>query len=129
MTNNNLDRFKYRVWDNEEKCYCDEITFHTYLIKGISYGTSLEFFINRPERFTVEQCTGLKDKNGKLIFEGDIVKDRFKTIQIVKWQDDTSGFYPFSDSPDNCGHCGGGELSKNCEIIGNIHENTELVEG
>lgn len=77
------------------------------------------------------QYTGLKDKNRKEIYEGDIVEYPYgstKTCKEVKWQDDTSGFYPFADSPENCGCCGMGKNSKFVEVIGNIYENPELLE-
>lgn len=72
------------------------------------------------------QYTGLKDKNGVEIYEGDIVKGEW-IQEVVSWQDDTSGFYPFADSPENCGHCGGGTSPMSVDVIGNIHENPELL--
>ena len=75
-----------------------------------------------------EQCTGLKDKNGKLIYEGDIVKTEWfdeKTIYQVVWDekmacfyfDSKDMFYLFDDLP-----------AEVTEIIGNIDENPELLE-
>ena len=74
---------------------------------------------------TVGQYTGLTDKNGKKIFEGDICKHRSNysgntVISVVTYTDgqflalvcENSGF----------------ELSEKLEVIGNIHDNPELVE-
>lgn len=74
----------------------------------------------------VEQCTGLKDRNGKLIFEGDILYcwlNRPRKVIVEFYRNafcfNENGTYSediiFSD--------------KCCEVIGNIHENPELLEG
>ena len=83
---------------------------------------------------TVGQFTGLLDKNGKKIFEGDIVSELWswrekgeENYYIVRWDNGSCGFEPFSDSLKNCGHCGGGINPKECEVIGNIHDNPDLM--
>lgn len=45
------------------------------------------------DKNTICQCTGLKDKNGKLIWENDIVRDRYGNFYIAFWQ---SKYYQFS---------------------------------
>ena len=79
----------------------------------------------------IMQYTGLKDKNGKEIYEGDVVSELNlygKPIyEKVEWLDSSCGFEPFSDSSENCGCCGGGLSGKNVEVIGNIYDNPELI--
>ena len=78
------------------------------------------------DRETVGQFTGLTDKNGKKIFEGDICKHRSNysgdfIISVVTYTDGC--FLAMADN--NSGF----NLSKKLEIIGNIHDNPELLGG
>lgn len=76
---------------------------------------------------TVGQYTGLTDKNGKKIFEGDILNcssfsgiNDFKNC-AVKWCDLFLSFR--SDK-----HSLSGDFRQDYEVIGNIHDNPELIE-
>jgi len=86
------------------------------------------------EGYEIMQYTGLKDKNGREIYEGDIVKgiyydNLYKTenevICQVRW--DKSGYWTFSGTINFLG----GYLSdlRNIIVIGNIYENPELLGG
>ena len=81
---------------------------------------------------SVCQCTGLKDKNGKLIWENDIVKDEHGNLYKAFWQ---NNYYQFSWI------CVSSEIfqsgikwdlyvmrSFEIEVIGNIFDNKELLE-
>lgn len=71
---------------------------------------------------TVGQFTGLKDKNGKEIFEGDIVKDG--------WIEDNFGIVEFKEGSFDLGLSYSEYISEqyqDSEIIGNIYENPELL--
>ena len=80
---------------------------------------------------TVGQYTGLTDKNGKKIFEGDIVAIERGWNETVKYRvffdPQICGF--IGDSINYIGFTTFGDDGINMEVLGNIHDNPELLEG
>ena len=122
------------------------------ICKGFSkYGYEATEIIGRykviPE--TVGQFTGLTDKNGVRIFEGDILRGfeypfcsningEFNYFAEVVWFDDSSAFgiYTFKNPKSNVRGISEGNTdyleyfnADKWEVIGNIHDNPELLEG
>lgn len=121
---------KFRAWDKDRKYmeYTDENLLVCFGGNGKVVLTDLSSVYSNcegMENFELMQSTGLKDKNGTEIYEGDIVKNIYDEIYVVKWFD--AGFYLEER------YNGGFDYSElhfgnNKEVIGNIYENPELLE-
>lgn len=78
------------------------------------------------DKDTIGQFTGLLDKNGKEIFEGDIVRDSEGRISYVKWLIQRCGFVLVYERFDKDITGSYGKI-EHLEVIGNIHDNPELI--
>ncbi len=119
------DRFKFRAWDNLAQKYLDD-----FYVDGET-GLIMYSAAEDENNVVLEQCTGLKDKNGKLIYEGDIIeltrsrnygwceKGRRLEVQWNTFNCCGFGFGKIGNLTEKC--------ASNCIVIGNIHANKELL--
>lgn len=105
--------------DGDMICECIEDTEN---VTGTYYGLTPYVGFVKVISETVGQYTGLNDKNGKKIFEGDIVRDSWEQINSVEYC--IGFFYPFIAFPEY--RCWSPD---DCEVIGNIHDNPKLLKG
>lgn len=150
------DRFRFRAWYKDlysyeprprmlydaEQTY-DALTGRPEAICEECFGSLLD-----DEEYIVEQCTGLKDKNGRLIYEGDMFELEegvADTVREVVWDKDTSSFKVSCRGKEEYNNGLYNEMREYEELLdlslfldcaciigniheGNIHENADLLE-
>lgn len=123
------DRHKYRIWDGEKKAYAHE----GYVVTQLGLVGTYDPFVGliRNINCTVEQCTGLTDKNGKLIYEGDILRFAIQIDVVVTFRN--GGFVYSLTEDEKFAYRLTEVIAKETQIIGNIHDDqfrdlTEMVE-
>lgn len=128
------DRFRFRLFDtrNQEMIYDVQQSQFNYHKNAYDLPLLEGAMLNEPHIIKLMQCTGLKDKSDRLIFEGDIIYKKGtknhrgeKMYSEVVWD---QMYAEFNISDDNGMHRMPSN-SNNIEIIGNIYENPELLQG
>lgn len=131
---------KFRFWDKKYNCFSSDDLYlndegSVFRLSEVDYrGCCLVYM---PDILPI-RYTGIKDKNGKEIYEGDIINkyNKLYTVEFGTYSDGTgcqgevsiyaTGFYLKligKTSWDPLEH-----MSSNVEVIGNIYENSELLD-
>lgn len=124
-----MDRFKVRMWSEDEKKYFDGDIAYQCLMQQLAIGTESWYPIpydHLEHGVVFEQCTGLKDKNGKLIFEGDIVDGGHHLFEV--FYDKFHGFKKVPMGHDKETYGSWLHTHESLEITGNIHDNNTTKE-
>ncbi|GAP05093.1 YopX family protein [Fructobacillus tropaeoli] len=123
-----MREIKFRAWHKKEQRYLPIMEIHAFNWYVRTYDDKY-----RAPEFELEQFTGLYDKNGKEIYEDDIVKLHV----VILSPDDKVGFIEYSPKFGYCINFGkaiarqeywAASDKHTIEVIGNIHENKELLE-
>ena len=140
----------YYAKQSNHACFAHELKYQHFIFKDVC----LDFNLGGLQEFeiipeTVGQYTGLTDKNGVRIFEGDILRGfeypfcsningEFNYFAEIVWFDDSSAFgiYTFKNPKSNVRGISEGNTdyleyfnADKWEVIGNIYDNPELLEG
>ena len=119
----------FRVWSDYWKKYATEAELHMDGSIDAIFDDDDGVPHHDNTDLVIEFNTGLRDKNGKEIYEGDIIRyttsyygEEREHRRIVEWEEwDSDDF----GEPHNVGYC---DLSGYEEVVGNIHEKPELLE-
>ena len=137
-----MREIKFRAWDESQKVMHNEFQFvksgndgndwilftsHKQPISDYEVWTKNPYFA---QQLKIMQFTGLLDKNGKEIYEGDIIRDGLSP-SVVEFKSHTNTSYGHGDSNTTqylgyAFHFWASGLGA-VEVIGNVHENPELI--
>lgn len=122
-----MREFKFRAWSDETK-----MMYHSHRPNGTNnpmWSYDSVFRANNPKTH-IMQYTGLHDKNGKEIYDGDIAKYmQYKTPIVIIWDCKFAAFDFYHVGDEGARHILSPRIaSESIEVIGNTYENPELLE-
>lgn len=123
-----MREFKFRAWKDGEEVGFEYLSHETMC--GSVFNISVagcDSYFDAIDNCLIEQYTGLKDKNNVEIYEGDILYSE-EVYFKVKWSEKGAcfGLVYYNNDPANEGFYS--YVMKEFEVVGNIHQNSELLE-
>ena len=124
-----MREIKFRVWDKKWKIWLEPEDHVIYADNGdVGEVNNNELVESIVHDTVVEKYTGLKDRNGVEIYEGDIVRQQMRfteTNGIIFWQEEKARF---AINLDGFITTITKQQEMSYEVVGNIHNNPELLE-
>jgi uncharacterized phage protein (TIGR01671 family) len=121
-----MREIKFRAWCKYKKEWEKDpiyLSQHGNIIHDLGHGRSM---ICRPQTHIVQFYTGLRDKNGQEIYEGDILGIEKGVIGKVEWNRDEAGYRLVVRSYQGCDDfkyfVNAGSGLRDMEVIGNVYE-------
>lgn len=125
-----MREIKFRAWDKEKNKFVQDVD-------GVSLdGQILDLWMsehgigNRDRDVVLMQYTGLKDKNGKEVYEGDVLSTNLTSPDAIKFvyvKCFSGGEYVFKATTENYSTSWRELCNLDVEVIGNIYSNPELL--
>lgn len=131
-----MRKIKFRFWDGFKMFYHGERAYHVLFNGEVWDNWNEPTRVDFPTgKTSLMQYIGLKDVNGKDIYEGDVIRKPIYGTVIVIWNEGICAFQ-YAYHAHGKGTAIGGRVTNNFyqhesssyEIIGNIYENPELLE-
>jgi|SRR5690625_5002446 len=131
-----MREIKFRAWDKLEQCFINIKSFGFFEDGEIWYVQATDenendidppYFLDE-DRLEIIQFTGIYDKNGNEIYEGDILKHPIGNNAEITYIDDLAAFVAsYKIIGKNEMDYLDSEIMKMCEVIGNIYEHPHLL--
>ena len=130
-----MGEIKFRAWSNGKYHYDGFVVYPDGKTEWPEAGWDLHGYDDKIE---IEQFTGFHDADGTEIYEGDIVNAGYDNLSVyvdgkprvvhMGFGYDSDGWAHGSWYGWKCGESSLADVRKECSVIGNIHENKELLE-